>query len=152
MRKCKPGQRSSKEVIFEKVKKRFGKLKNKRIALWGLSFKPQTDDMREAPSIVTINLLISEGVHIKAYDPQAMVNAKKIFKDKIKYCNTPYDCLKDAEALIVNTEWNEFRHPDFKLIGELMAEKIIFDGRNIYDPTKVQKAGFEYYGIGRGKT
>ena len=144
--------KAQKKIIFEKVKKRFGELKDKKIALWGLSFKPQTDDMREAPSIVTINLLLSEDVHIKVYDPQAMDNAKEIFKEKIEYCNTPYDCLKDAEALIVHTEWNEFRNPDFQSIGELMAKKIIFDGRNIYDPTKVKKAGFEYYGIGRWKT
>jgi len=141
---------AQKKLIFNKIKERFNELEGKRMALWGLSFKPQTDDMREAPSIVTINLLISEGVHLKVYDPQAMNNAKEIFKDKIEYCNTPYDCLNDSEALIVNTEWNEFRHPDFQSIGELMAKKIIFDGRNVYDPIKVKNAGFEYYGIGRG--
>jgi UDPglucose 6-dehydrogenase len=105
--------------------------------------------MREAPSIDTINLLLSKGVNIKVYDPQAMDNAREIFKDKIQYCNSPYECLKEAEALIVLTEWNEFRHPNFETIGKLMSEKIIFDGRNIYDPTKVKSAGFEYYGIGR---
>jgi len=141
---------AQKKLIFNKIKERFNELEGKRMALWGLSFKPQTDDMRKAPSIVTINLLISEGVHLKVYDPQAMNNAKEIFKDKIEYCNTPYDCLNDSEALIVNTEWNEFRHPDFQSIGELMAKKIIFDGRNVYDPIKVKNAGFEYYGIGRG--
>ncbi len=141
---------AQKKLIFNKIKERFNELEGKRMALWGLSFKPQTDDMREAPSIVTINLLVLEGVHIKVYDPQAMENAKEIFKDKIEYYNTPYDCLNDSEALIVLTEWNEFRHPDFQSIGELMAKKIIFDGRNIYDPIKVKNAGFEYYGIGRG--
>jgi UDPglucose 6-dehydrogenase len=141
---------AQKKIIFDKVRKRFGELKDKKIALWGLSFKPQTDDMRESPSITTINLLLSEGVHLKVYDPKAMDNAKEIFKDKIEYCKTPFDCLKNSEALIVLTEWNEFRNPDFKSIGELMSKKIIFDGRNIYDPIKVKNEGFEYYGIGRG--
>ena len=140
---------AQKKIIFNKVKKRFGELKDKKMAIWGLSFKPQTDDMRDAPSITTINLLISEGVRLKVYDPQAMNNAKEIFKDKIEYCKTPFDCLKHSEALIILTEWNEFRNPDFKSIGELMSKKIIFDGRNIYDPIKVKNEGFEYYGIGR---
>jgi UDPglucose 6-dehydrogenase len=142
--------KAQKKLIFNKIKERFNKLNGKKLALWGLSFKPQTDDMREAPSIDTINLLLSKGVNIKVYDPQAMDNAREIFKDKIQYCNSPYECLKEAEALIVLTEWNEFRHPNFETIGKLMSEKIIFDGRNIYDPTKVKSAGFEYYGIGRG--
>jgi UDPglucose 6-dehydrogenase len=141
---------AQKKIIFNKVKKRFGELKDKKMAIWGLSFKPQTDDMRDAPSITTINLLISEGVRLKVYDPQAMNNAKEIFKNKIEYCKTPFDCLKHSEALIILTEWNEFRNPDFKSIGELMSKKIIFDGRNIYDPIKVKNEGFEYYGIGRG--
>jgi UDPglucose 6-dehydrogenase len=141
---------AQKKIIFEKVKKRFGELKDKKMALWGLSFKPQTDDIRESPSITTINLLTSEGVRLKVFDPKAMNNAKEIFKDKIKYCKKPFDCLENSEALIVLTEWNEFRNPDFKTIGELMSKKIIFDGRNIYDPIKVKSEGFEYYGIGRG--
>ncbi len=141
---------SQKKLIVKKIKARFNKLKGKKMAIWGLSFKPQTDDMREAPSVVTLNLLLSEGVHISAYDPQAMENAKEIFGDRIKYCATPYDCLKGAEALIVLTEWNEFRNPDFEKIGNLMAGKLIFDGRNIYDPVRVKDSGFEYYGIGRG--
>ncbi len=143
--------KAQKEIIFKKIKTKFKDLKGKKMAIWGLSFKPQTDDMREAPSIVTINLLLSEGVKIKAYDPQAIDNAKEIFKDTIEYCDSPYDCLKEADALIVLTEWNEFRHPDFGNIGKLMSEKVIFDGRNIYDPLKVKDSGFEYYGIGRGK-
>jgi len=143
--------KTQKEIIFKKIKKRFSQLKGRKIALWGLSFKPQTDDMREAPSIVTINLLLSEGVNIKAYDPQAIDNAKRIFKDKIEYCNTLYECLEGAEALVVLTEWNQFRNPDFEKIGDLMGKKIIFDGRNIYDPTRVKDSGFEYYGIGRAK-
>jgi UDPglucose 6-dehydrogenase len=142
---------AQKKLILKKIKGRFSKLKERKIAVWGLSFKPQTDDMREAASIVTINLLLSEGVDIKAYDPQAIENAKSIFEDKIEYCYTPYDCLEGAEALVVLTEWNEFRNPDFKKIGSLMSKKIIFDGRNIYDPVKVKNSGFEYYCIGRAK-
>lgn len=143
--------KTQKEIIFKKIKKRFSQLKGRKIALWGLSFKPQTDDMREAPSIVTINLLLSEGVNIKAYDPQAIENTKRIFKNKIEYGDTLYECLEGADALVILTEWNQFRNPDFKKIGDLMGKKIIFDGRNIYDPARVKDSGFEYYGIGRAK-
>lgn len=140
---------AQKKLLFKRIKERFKKLNERKIAVWGLSFKPQTDDMREAPSIITINLLLSEGANIKAYDPQAIENAKSIFEYKIGYGHTPYECLKGAEALVVFTEWNEFRNPDLKKIGDLMSKKIIFDGRNIYDPVKVKDAGFEYYCIGR---
>jgi UDPglucose 6-dehydrogenase len=143
---------AQKKLIFKKIKERFNELKGVKIGVWGLSFKPQTDDMREAASIITINLLLSEGVNIKAYDPQAIENAREIFKDKIEYGDTPYDCLKGAEALVILTEWNEFRNPDFEKIGDLMSKKIIFDGRNIYDPERVKDSGFEYYGIGRAKS
>jgi UDPglucose 6-dehydrogenase len=142
---------AQKKLIFKKIKERFNKLKGIKIAVWGLSFKPQTDDMREAASIVTINLLLSEGAEIKAFDPKALENAREIFKDKIEYGDTPYDCLKEAEALVIVTEWNEFRNPDFEKIGDLMSKKIIFDGRNIYDPKRVKDSGFEYYCIGRVK-
>jgi len=140
---------AQKKVIFEKIKERFGKLKGKKMAIWGLSFKPQTDDIREAPSVFTINLLLSEGVEIKAYDPKATENAKNILGEKIRYSYEPYDCLEGAEALVIFTEWNEFRNPDFDKIGNLMQKKIIFDGRNIYDPIKLKESGFEYYCIGR---
>ncbi len=143
---------AQKKLMFKKIKEKFNELKGIKIAIWGLSFKPQTDDMREAASIVTINLLLSEGANIKAYDPQAIENAREIFKDKIKYGNTPYDCLRGAEALVILTEWNEFRNPDFKKIEALMSKKIIFDGRNIYDPAKVKASDFEYYCIGRTKS
>ncbi len=142
---------NQKKIIFRKIKERFGELKGRKMAVWGLSFKPQTDDMREAPSIITINLLLSEGVNINAYDPKAIENARDIFGDKIKYSYRPYDCLKGAEALVVLTEWNEFRNPDFEKIETLMGKKIIFDGRNIYDPEKTEEMGFEYYCVGRTK-
>jgi UDPglucose 6-dehydrogenase len=142
---------AQKKLLFKKIKARFNELKERKIAVWGLSFKPQTDDMREAASIVIINMLLSEGVDIKAYDPQAIENAKIIFEDRIEYGNTPYECLEGADALVVFTEWNEFRNPDLQKIKDLMAQKIIFDGRNIYDPVKIKDAGFEYYCIGRAK-
>ncbi len=143
---------AQKKLIFEKIEERFSQLKGIKIAIWGLSFKPQTDDMREAASIVTINLLLSKGVNIKAYDPKALENARELFKDKIEYGDTPYDCLRGTEALVILTEWNEFRNPDFEKISQLMNKKIIFDGRNIYDPARVKESGFEYYCIGRDKS
>ncbi len=139
-----------KRIIVEKIKKHFGKdLKDKKIALWGLSFKPKTDDMREAPSITIINELLKLGVKIVAFDPVAIPNAKKIFKDKIKYAKNQYDALKNADALVLVTEWQEFREPDFNYMQKLMRTPVIFDGRNIYNPERVKKIGFTYYGIGR---
>jgi UDPglucose 6-dehydrogenase len=140
---------TQKRLLFEKIKERFGELKERKIAVWGLSFKPQTDDIREAHSLITISLLIAEGAKIKAYDPKATENAEGIFGNRIEYCSRPYDCLKGSEALLIFTEWNEFRNPDFQKIGELMNKKIIFDGRNIYAPLRVKESGFEYHCIGR---
>jgi UDPglucose 6-dehydrogenase len=138
-----------KELLAEKVIKRFKKnLKDKTIAVWGLSFKPNTDDMREAPSITIINALLKYGATIKAYDPVATTSAKKVFKDTIHYAKDNYALLKGADALTVITEWNEFRRPDFEKMLKLMKSPIIFDGRNIYSPQKLRAMGFEYYGIG----
>ena len=138
-----------KKTIFKNIKSHFINLKNKKVAIWGLAFKPKTDDMREAPSIVTINLILNEGVKVYVYNQEAMDNAKKIFKDKIAYGKTPYDCLVGVDALTIITEWNEFRNPDFKRIGKLMRNRVIFDGRNIYNLYKLREFGFEYYGIWR---
>lgn len=138
-----------KELLAEKVIKRFKKnLKDKTIAVWGLSFKPNTDDMREAPSITIINALLKYGATIKAYDPVATTSAKKVFKDTIHYAKDNYALLKGADALTVITEWNEFRRPNFEKMLKLMKSPIIFDGRNIYSPQKLRAMGFEYYGIG----
>jgi UDPglucose 6-dehydrogenase len=138
-----------KVLLAEKVIKRFKKnLKGKTIAVWGLSFKPNTDDMREAPSITIINALLKYGATIKAYDPVATTSAKKVFKDTIHYAKDNYTLLKGADALTVITEWNEFRRPDFEKMLKLMKSPIIFDGRNIYSPQKLKAMGFEYYGIG----
>ncbi len=139
-----------KRVIPEKIAARFGvNLKGRKFAVWGLSFKPKTDDMREAPSIVVIETLLRSGAEISAFDPVAMENAEKIFGKKISYAKDQYATLKNADALILVTEWQEFREPDYAKIKSLMKEHVIFDGRNIYNPEKVRSVGFEYYGIGR---
>jgi UDPglucose 6-dehydrogenase len=138
-----------KELLAERVIKRFKKnLKTKTIAVWGLSFKPNTDDMREAPSIVIINKLLKEGAKIKAYDPVALPNAKKEFGKKIHYGKDNYEVLKGADALVVITEWSEFRRPNFEKMMKLMKTPVIFDGRNIYSSRTLGEKGFEYYGIG----
>jgi len=139
-----------KKVIFAKLKKHFeGDIKGKTIAVWGIAFKPQTDDIREAPSAVLISSLLNEGVKVRVHDPAAMPNAKKIYGSKIKYCKSAYSALKNADALVVVTEWNEFRRLDLHSIKSLMRTPVIFDGRNIYDPDEVRGSGFVYYGIGR---
>ena len=139
-----------KRVLVEKIKRRFGaKLSGKTFAVWGLAFKPRTDDMRDAPAIVVIEALLQMGARIQAFDPEATVEARKIFGDRIVYAARNYDALDGASALLVLTEWNEFRRPDFERIKELLKEPIIFDGRNIYDPVDLKKLGFDYYSIGR---
>lgn len=139
-----------KRVLVEKIKRRFGaKLSSKIFAVWGLAFKPRTDDMRDAPAIVVIEALLQMGARIQAFDPEATVEARKIFGDRIVYAARNYDALDGASALLVLTEWNEFRRPDFERIKELLKEPIIFDGRNIYDPLDLKKLGFDYYSIGR---
>ena len=119
------------------------------IAVWGLSFKPRTDDVREAPSVVIINSLLRAGAKVKAHDPVAMNEAKKIFKNRIAFTEDGYDALRGADALAVVTEWNEFRTPDFAKIKKTMKKPIIFDGRNIFNQEELRKMGFTYYGIGR---
>jgi UDPglucose 6-dehydrogenase len=124
-------------------------LSGKTIALWGLSFKPRTDDMREAPSVVIINNLLRAGAAVKAHDPVAMPEGRKIFKNRIEYREDGYEALRNADALAVVTEWSEFRTPDFKKMKRLMKRPVIFDGRNIYNQEELRKLGFTYYGIGR---
>jgi UDPglucose 6-dehydrogenase len=143
--------RRQKTVIVNKIKRHFGaKLKGKTIALWGLAFKPNTDDMREAPSLTVVDALLREGVSIKAFDPAAMEEAKRRLGKSIKYCESNYDAVKGADALVLLTEWNEFRRPDFDRIKSLLREPVVFDGRNIFDPNVMKEKGFVYYGIGRG--
>lgn len=137
------------ELLAERVIGHFKKnLKDKTIAIWGLSFKPNTDDMREAPSIFIINKLLKRGARIKVYDPVALPNAKKEFGNKISYSKDNYGILNGADALAVVTEWNEFRRPNFEKMLKLMKTPVIFDGRNIYSPHKLKEMGFKYYGIG----
>jgi UDPglucose 6-dehydrogenase len=139
-----------KKILFGKIKKHFNNnLKNKRFGIWGLSFKPQTDDIREASAITLIELLMLEGAEVRVYDPAAMDETKNTLGNRIHYASDPYDALVDADALALMTEWPEFRMPDFEKITKLMKGKVIFDGRNIYDPSEIKKAGFAYYGIGR---
>jgi len=141
-----------KYVLPKKIKKQFGdNLKGKHFALWGLAFKPNTDDMREASSRVLINELIKAGASITAYDPVAMDEAKRIFKDEksLSFVDTQEEALKNADALIIVTEWTEFRSPDFALIKSSLKTPFIFDGRNLYDPKAVRALGFNYYPVGR---
>jgi len=139
-----------KEVLFDKIITYFeGNVIGKKIALWGLSFKPNTDDMREAPSLVIIKKLLEQGAKIYAYDPVAMHETKRIIGDIITYCNEPYECLNNAEALIVATEWQEFRMPNFEIMAKIMKRKVIFDGRNIYETQDMLDNGFDYFGIGK---
>lgn len=136
--------------FVDKIINRFGNdLSSLTIAVWGLSFKPKTDDMREAPSITIINELLKKGAKINAFDPRAFENAKKILKDKIAYSNNAYEACHQADCLLLLTEWNEFRRPDFEKIKNLMNKAIIFDGRNQYDFNMLEELGFEYFCIGR---
>ncbi|MBN1117503.1 MAG: UDP-glucose/GDP-mannose dehydrogenase family protein [Bacteroidales bacterium] len=139
-----------KEVLFHKINKHFnGDLKGRKIALWGLSFKPNTDDMREAPSLVLIEKLIDAGATVKAYDPVSMEETKRRIGDKIEYVSEMYEAAVDADALALVTEWSEFRIPNYKVLSKLLVNKVVFDGRNIYDPIEMKENNFIYYGIGR---
>jgi UDPglucose 6-dehydrogenase len=137
--------------IFEKLEAFFGDLKGKKIGIWGLAFKPETDDIREAPALYTIERLIEAGAEVKVFDPEAMDNVKGVFGDKIKYASDQYDALVEADALAIMTEWALFRTPSFDVMAKLMNGKNIFDGRNLYDLDYVQKSGFYYESIGRNK-
>lgn len=137
------------EVFIKKIEQYYNNnIKGKTFAVWGLAFKPNTNDMREAPAITIINHLLDKGAKINAYDPKAMESAKMIFWDKIIYANSSYDALKDTDALILITEWNEFRRPDFNRIRDILNDKIIFDGRNIYDRNILESIGLKYIRIG----
>jgi UDPglucose 6-dehydrogenase len=139
-----------KNVIFNKMTGHFhNDLKNKTIGIWGLSFKPKTDDIREASSLILIDKLLEAGAKIKAYDPAAINETKKELGDKIEYCADQYEAIEGADAMALMTEWSEFHLPDFAKMADLMNSKVIFDGRNIYDPAELKKLGFKYYGIGR---
>jgi len=135
--------------MLTKVQSQFGSLKGKQIALWGLAFKPRTDDMREAPSVPLIHGLLGAGASVQVYDPEAMKVARSLFASKISYADNSYAALTGADALVIVTEWNEFREPDFARMRKLMRNPIIFDGRNLYNPEQIRAHGFTYISIGR---
>jgi UDPglucose 6-dehydrogenase len=139
-----------KNVIFGKMMKYFkNDMKGKLFGIWGLSFKPKTDDIREAPSFTLIEKLLEAGAMVKAYDPAAIGEVKKVLGDRITYASDPYDAVADADALALVTEWPEFHLPDLQRMAEIMKGRVVFDGRNIYNPAMLREAGFEYFGIGR---
>jgi UDPglucose 6-dehydrogenase len=140
---------AQKERLVEKMERHFKDLKGLTIALWGLSFKPRTDDMREAPAIPIIERLLARGAKVRAYDPAAAPVARRLFKDRIVLCEKSYDALAGADALAVVTEWNEFREPDFEKMRSLLRAPVVFDGRNIYSPEHMRALGFTYFSIGR---
>jgi UDPglucose 6-dehydrogenase len=136
--------------FFERIKGHFnGELKGKHFAIWGLAFKPNTDDIRDAPSLKIIDHMLKEGATVAAYDPEAMENIRRIYNDKIILTNKSYDALENADALIILTEWNEFRKPDFVKVRSLLKKPVIFDGRNLYDLEKMEELKLNYYSIGR---
>ena len=126
-----------------------GDLKGKTFAMWGLAFKPYTDDIREAPALYNIDALLAAGANIKAYDPEAMPNVRELVGDKITYTDSPYEALKDADALVIMTEWPQFRTPEFEVMNGLLKNKVIFDGRNLYELGEIAEKGYTYYSIGR---
>jgi UDPglucose 6-dehydrogenase len=141
-----------KQILFGKIKRYFGALEGKTIALWGLSFKPNTDDMREAASRTLMEALWSAGARVRAYDPVAMPECRRIYgaRDDLTLCNSSREALEGADALAIVTEWQEFRSPDFDYLKQALRTPVIFDGRNLYDPAQMTRAGFSYYAVGRG--
>jgi len=135
--------------LVEKAQAYFGSLRGKKFAVWGLSFKPRTDDLREAPSLAIIHELVKRGANVTAHDPVAIKNAKELLGRMVTFFDNYYDALKGADGLFLVTEWNDFRHPDFDRMKTLMRTPVIFDGRNIYDPELLKQHGFTYFGIGR---
>jgi UDPglucose 6-dehydrogenase len=141
---------AQKRVLFEKISRHYGdRLKEQTLAIWGIAFKPRTDDIREAPALVLIDALLEAGAALRVHDPEAMANVKPLYKDRLIYCDRPYGALEGADGLVLATEWQEFRHPDFEIMRRLMRQRVIFDGRNVYEPKTVAELGFKYYGIGR---
>ena len=125
-----------------------GALADKVIAVWGLSFKPRTDDIREAPALVLIDRLLAAGARVQVHDPVAQENVRALYGDRLTYCGHHYEALEGADALAIVTEWNEFRNPDFGYMQRKMKQPVIFDGRNLYDPRRMRELGFDYSGIG----
>ncbi len=139
-----------KTILLDKISRHFGgRLKGRRIAVWGAAFKPRTDDIREAPALELADRLLDEGAELTVHDPEALENVRQRYGDRLGYAVERYDALRDVEALVIMTEWEEFRHPDFQQMRSLMRSPVIFDGRNLYEPDQMRAAGFTYYSIGR---
>jgi UDPglucose 6-dehydrogenase len=143
---------AQKRVLVGKVRKHYGSaLREKTLAVWGLAFKPRTDDVREAPALTFVDALLAEGTRLRVHDPEALANVRALYGDRLVYCDRPYGALEGADGLVIVTEWQEFRHPDFEVMRRLLREKVIFDGRNLYEPKTLTNHGFTYYPIGRGQ-
>ena len=141
---------SQKTRLIPRLKEYFkGNLKDKTVAIWGLAFKPHTDDIREAPALYNIDALLKEGAKLKVHDPEGMENVKRVLGDKVEYCGTPYDAAHDADAIFIATEWPEFRTPDFERLSRILKNKVVFDGRNLYDLNTMKEMGYTYYSVGR---
>jgi UDPglucose 6-dehydrogenase len=141
---------NQKRVAIEKIRAHFaGNMRGKTIAIWGLAFKPRTDDIREAPALVLIDWLLAQGATVRAHDPEAMDNVRRQYGDKLTYCDKPMDALDKADALAIMTEWGDYQRPDFKEVASRMRSAVIFDGRNLYEPWRMKQLGFVYHSIGR---
>jgi UDPglucose 6-dehydrogenase len=144
---------AQKHVLHRKIQKHFGEsLHDKTLAIWGLAFKPRTDDIREAPALTLIDGLLARGTALRVHDPEALSNVRALYGNRLEYCDRPYGALEGADGLVIVTEWQEFRRPDFELMRRLMRTPVIFDGRNLYESRTMNEHGFTYYAIGRPKT
>jgi UDPglucose 6-dehydrogenase len=139
-----------KRLLYDKALAHFGSLSDKRFGLWGLSFKPKTDDVREAPALALAELLLAAGATVKVHDPVAAAAARRVLGDRVTYAEEPYGAAEGADALFLVTEWNEFRRPDFERLKRIMKTPVLLDGRNVWEPAKARAAGFTYFGVGRG--
>ena len=141
-----------KQLLARKIRKHFGgDLKGKTLAVWGLAFKPRTDDVRDAPALALIDAMLAAGVRLRVHDPEALANVRQTYGERLCYCDRPYGALEGADGLAIVTEWQEFRNPDFEVMRRLLRQPVIFDGRNLYEPKTLAGYGFTYYAIGRGK-
>lgn len=139
-----------KKILVQKIKQHIPNLKGKKVAIWGLAFKPDTDDIREAPALEIINELLLADAQVQAFDPEAMPNVQKIYGEKVSFCENMYEAAKEVDFLVICTEWSVFRNPDFEQLNSLLKEKVIFDGRNLFDPQEMKQMGYTYLSIGRG--
>jgi UDPglucose 6-dehydrogenase len=144
---------AQKQVLVRKVRQHYGDaLAGTTLAVWGLAFKPRTDDVREAPALTFLDAMLAAGVCCRVHDPEALANVRDLYGDKLVYCDRPYGALEGADGLVIVTEWPEFRNPDFEVMRRLLRQQAVFDGRNLYEPRQMESQGFTYYAIGRGKS